>query len=216
MHSILSQQSPQGCCQNSVNVCLVEDKLFLTFEGAMSVASFLNSSFLQAVSVVMLWPAHVQKFPQASKHLCSAKLQTRCDVCCVCQSICWFIPTDSSMPRAVDRQMSLQPKTVHGSVPAGVAYTRLYFLQQVPAPCNIHWWVTQAGSCQDQIVHPFLTQAFKSIGNRPISADDWKMNIRTDATSSACFLKTWQVTVSVPPALPGLRFRKKIFTAGNW
>ena len=43
----------------------------------MSAASFLHSSFLQAISAVMLWLVHVQKVPQASEHLCPAKLQTR-------------------------------------------------------------------------------------------------------------------------------------------
>ena len=60
------------------------------------------SSFLQAISAVVLWPAHVQKALQASKHLCPAKPQSRCDVCCACQSVCLFIPSDSGMARAVD------------------------------------------------------------------------------------------------------------------
>ena len=30
----------------------------------MSSASFLHSSFLQAISALMLWPVHVQKVPQ--------------------------------------------------------------------------------------------------------------------------------------------------------
>ena len=34
----------------------------------------------------MLWPVHVQKAPQASEHLCPARLQTRCDVCCASQN----------------------------------------------------------------------------------------------------------------------------------
>ena len=51
----------------------------------MLAASFLHSSFLRTISAVMLWPIHVQKAPQALKHLCRAKLQTRCDVCCACQ-----------------------------------------------------------------------------------------------------------------------------------
>ena len=50
----------------------------------MSAASFLHSSFLQAINVVMLWPVHVQKVPQTSEHLCPAKLQTRCNVYCAC------------------------------------------------------------------------------------------------------------------------------------
>ena len=81
----------------------------------MSDTSFLNSSFFQAINAVMLWPVHVQNFPKASEHLRSAMLQT---ICCACQSICPFIPTDSGMPRAVDPRKSLQPKTVHGCVPA--------------------------------------------------------------------------------------------------
>ena len=104
---LVSQQSPQGCPQNSANVCLVEHRSFPTSEGGMSAASFLHSSFLQAINAVMLWPVHVNKVTQASEHLCPAKLQTRCDIFCACQSICPFIPTDSGVPRAVDLQKSL-------------------------------------------------------------------------------------------------------------
>ena len=103
----VSQQSPQGCPRNSVNICLVEHRSFSTFEGGMSAASFLHSSFLQAVNAVMLWLVCAEKVPQASEHLCPAKLQTRCGICCACQSICPFIPTDSSLPRIVDPQKSL-------------------------------------------------------------------------------------------------------------
>ena len=71
----------------------------------MSAASFLHSSLLQAIKV--LWPVHVEKVPQASEQLCLAKLQTRCDICCACQSICPFIPTDSGVPRTVDPQKTL-------------------------------------------------------------------------------------------------------------
>ena len=42
----------------------------------MSAASFLNSSFFQAINAMKLRPVHVQKIPQASEHLCPAKLQT--------------------------------------------------------------------------------------------------------------------------------------------
>ena len=73
----------------------------------MSAASFFRSSFLRAISTVMLWPVHVKKVPQASEHLCPAKLQTRCDICCARQSICPFIPTDSGVPWTVDPQKSL-------------------------------------------------------------------------------------------------------------
>ena len=95
----VSQQSPQGCPRNSANICLVEHRSFSTLEGGMSAVSFLHSSFLQAVNAVMLWPVHVQKVSQASEHLYPAKLQTGCDICCACQSMCPFIPTDSGMPR---------------------------------------------------------------------------------------------------------------------
>ena len=125
------QQSPQGCPRNSAAICLVEHRSFSTLEGGMSAASFLHSSFLQAISAVMLWPVHVQKVPPASEFLCPTKLQTRCDICCACQSICPFIPTDSDLPRAVDLQKSLQPKTVHGCVPGGAAHSRLHLLQEV-------------------------------------------------------------------------------------
>ena len=53
--------------------------LFPTSEGGMSAASFLHSSSLQVINAVMLWSVHVQKVPQATEHLCPAKLQTRCD-----------------------------------------------------------------------------------------------------------------------------------------
>ena len=99
----VSQQSPQGCPRNSASICLVEHSSFSALEGGMSAASFLHSSFLHAINAVMLWPVHVQKVPQASEHLCPAKLKTRCDICCACQSICPFIPTDSGVPRTVDK-----------------------------------------------------------------------------------------------------------------
>ena len=89
----VSQQSPQVCPRNSANICLAEHRSFSAFEGGMSAASFLHSSFLQAVNAVMLWLVRAEKAPQASEHLCPAKLQTKCDICCACQSICPFIPT---------------------------------------------------------------------------------------------------------------------------
>ena len=107
----------------------------------MSADSIPHSSFLQSVNAVMLWPVHAQKVPQTSNHLCPAKLQTRCDICCACQSICPFIPTDSGKPRTVDPQKSLQPKTVHGCVPVGAAQSRLYLSQEV------HWVCENDGMC---------------------------------------------------------------------
>ena len=103
----VSQQSPQGCPRNSANICLVEHRSFSTLEGEMSAASFLHSSFLQAVNAVMLWLVRVEKVPQAPEHLCPAKLQARRDICSACQSICPFIPTDFGVPRTVDSQKSL-------------------------------------------------------------------------------------------------------------
>ena len=116
----VSQQSIHGCLRSSANVCLVEHRSFPTEAGG-SASSFLHYSFFQAISVVMLWPVHVQKVPQASKHLCPTMLQTRCDISCACQSVCPFIPTDSVMPRAVDPQTPL-PKTEHGCVPVGAVH----------------------------------------------------------------------------------------------
>ena len=101
---LVSQQSPQGCPQNSANICLVEHRSFSTSEDGMSAASFLHPSFLQAINAVMLWPVHVQKVPQTSEHLCPGKLQTICNISCACQSICPFIPTDCGVPRTVDSQ----------------------------------------------------------------------------------------------------------------
>ena len=101
----VSQQSPQGCPRNSANICLVEHISFSALEGGMSAASSLYSSVLQAVNAVMVWPVHVQKVPQASEHLCPAKLQTRC----ACQSICPFIPNDSGVPRTVGSPFQIPP-----------------------------------------------------------------------------------------------------------
>ena len=96
----------------------------------MSVPSFLHSSFLQAINAVMLWSIYGQNVPQASEHLCPTKVQTRCDICCACQSICLFIPTGPGMLRAVDPQRSVQLKTLHGCVPVGAAHSRIHLLGQ--------------------------------------------------------------------------------------
>ena len=67
----------------------------------------------------MRWCSGLSKFlyvPQAPKHLCPAKLQTRCAVCCACQSVCVFISFSSGMAKAVGPQTSLKPKTVLGKV----------------------------------------------------------------------------------------------------
>ena len=127
----VSQRSPQGCPRNSANVCLVERRSFSSSEDGMSAAFFLLFSFVKAIRAVMLVPVHVQKVPQVSEHLCPDKLQTRCHICCACQSTCPFIPINSDVPRAVDPQKFLQPKTEHGCVPVGTAHSRLHLLQQV-------------------------------------------------------------------------------------
>ena len=59
----VSRQSPQGCPRNSANICLVERISFSAFEGGMSAASFLHSSFLQAVNAVMLWQEECLPLP---------------------------------------------------------------------------------------------------------------------------------------------------------
>ena len=79
--------SPPKVALETVPIILFARSLS-TLEGGMSAASFLHSSFLQAINAVMLWPVHVEKVPQALEHLCPVKLQTRCDICCACQSIC--------------------------------------------------------------------------------------------------------------------------------
>ena len=108
--------------------CLSEHRSFPTSGGRMSAASFFHFSFLQVIIAVMLWPVHSQKVSQASGHLCPAKVQTSCDICCAFQFICPFIATDSGVPRAVDSQKSLLPKTVHGCVAVGAAYFRLFVI----------------------------------------------------------------------------------------
>ena len=110
-----SQQPRQGCPCNSADVCLVEHRSFPKLESGMLAASFLPSSFLRVTTAVMLQPAHVQKVPQALKHLCPAKVQTRCDVFCACQSYARSFPSDCNMARTADILKSLQPKTVHSS-----------------------------------------------------------------------------------------------------
>ena len=92
------KQSPQSCPGNSANICLVEHRSFSTLEGGMSAASFLHSSFLQAINAVMLWLVHDLEVPQASEHLCPAKLQTRCDICYACYISVISVATGSCPP----------------------------------------------------------------------------------------------------------------------
>ena len=120
------RQCPSFCSQTVLGFFfLVEHRSITTPEGEVSAAFFLHSSFLQTTSAMMLWPVHVQKIPQASKHLCLAKLQTRCDICCACKSVCCFIPSDPGVARAVDPRKSLQLETVHDCVSVRTAHHRL-------------------------------------------------------------------------------------------
>ena len=64
----------------------------------MSAAAFLHSSFLQAINCLPIFRKFLKPLNTSALPSC----RTRCDVCCVWQSVCPFIPTDSSMPRAVD------------------------------------------------------------------------------------------------------------------
>ena len=89
--------------------------------------------FPSGQSAVMLWPVDVQTVPQASKNFCPARLQTRCDICCACLSICLSIPFDSD---SQGLQKSLQPKTVYRCVPVRAANPRLHLFQQVPCVCE--------------------------------------------------------------------------------
>ena len=69
------QQSSQGCPRNSVNICLVEHRSFSTSEGGMSAASFLRSSFLQAINAVMSGLSVLRKFlkPRSTSVLSSSR-----------------------------------------------------------------------------------------------------------------------------------------------
>ena len=102
----------------------------------MSAASFLHSSFLQAISAVMLWPVHVQKVPEAPEHLCPVKLQTRCDICCACQSICAIIPTDSGVPRTVEYTIGIVPEELSLFAAAYRSPSCQYAIPQTRSGCT--------------------------------------------------------------------------------
>ena len=70
----VSQQSTQGCPRNRANICLVERRSFSTLEGGMSAASFLHSSFLQAIRAVMLKPLNTSSLPSCRPDVISAVL----------------------------------------------------------------------------------------------------------------------------------------------
>ena len=95
IHFPISQQSLQGCpppppprtslpSPPSTNAGLVVRRSFLPSEDGTPTTSFLCSSFLRAISAVMLWPVHVQKISHASKYLYPAKLSTSYDVVWAC------------------------------------------------------------------------------------------------------------------------------------
>ena len=127
-----SSTQRQGSSRNSANVCLVEHRSFPTSEDGILAASCLHCSFLQAINAVMLWPVHVQKIPEASEHLCSAKLQTRCGrlatVTCVTASTsmvrpevvtlwaplssCTVLPPCLTMNAQPDRSLVTEPSTM--------------------------------------------------------------------------------------------------------
>ena len=77
----VSQQSPQGCPRNNANICLIEHRSFSTLDRGMSAASFLHSSFLQAINAVMLWPVHVHK---SQRSLSERSDSSRCPSIPIC------------------------------------------------------------------------------------------------------------------------------------
>ena len=60
----------------------------------------LSFSTPLSVSRSMLWCCGLSMFRKLFKlrSFCPAKLQTRCDICCTCQSICLFIPLTLACP----------------------------------------------------------------------------------------------------------------------
>ena len=85
---LVSPQPLEGHLWKSTSIGLVVHRSSSIPEGRMLTTSFLHPSFLQAISAVMLWCVHVEKVPQASQHLCAAKLETSCQVSYAFQSIC--------------------------------------------------------------------------------------------------------------------------------
>ena len=83
----------------------------------MSAASFLHSSFLHEINVVMHWSVHVQEVPQASKHLDfyldSPQITQLSDLCCVEETRAKPIYSDTFLPfRAVQFNDTFLPFTV--------------------------------------------------------------------------------------------------------
>ena len=136
----------RGFPRYSAKAGLVDHGSFRTSEGGTSTASFLHSTFLQAISTVMLLllPVHVS---QGSGHLCLAKLKTSCDVCFVGQSVHPSI--DFGVMRAVDPQLCLQPKTVHGCVPVRAAHPSLHCWLIGCLTSQQHASVSQGRICSD-------------------------------------------------------------------
>ena len=105
----VSQQSPQGCPQNSGNVWLNTDRS-RPWRVECRPLSFSTPLSFRRSMLCCSGLSVFRKFLNASEHLWPAKL-TRCDICCTCQSICPFIPTDSGVSRTVGPQKSMRPET---------------------------------------------------------------------------------------------------------
>ena len=92
---------PKAALETVPIFCLVEHRSLSTLEGGMSAASFLHSSFLQAVNAVMLWLVRVEK---SLKPLSTSALPScRPDVIsAVVASL-----SARSLPRTVNPQKSL-------------------------------------------------------------------------------------------------------------
>ena len=93
----VSQQSPQGCPRNSANIVWLNTDRSRPWRVECRPLPFSTPLSFRAINAVMLWLLRVEKVPQTSEHLCPGKLQTRCDICCACQAVCSFIPTDSGI-----------------------------------------------------------------------------------------------------------------------
>ena len=131
MPSHTCQQSPQGCLQNSANVCVVEHRLFPTLEG-VSIGCFLSPLIFPSGDQ-MFWCSGLSKFREFLNPL-SSKQWTGCDVCCVYQSAC-SVPLIPAWP-AQCIHSSLCCWRLNGCVPVRAAHLVLHLLQQVHWVCE--------------------------------------------------------------------------------
>ena len=130
-----SQQSPQGCHQNSSNVCLVQHWPFLT----------LDDGTLFKFHPAMIWPVYIHMFlkplntsalPSCRPDLMSAVLASL------------SARSFSGMAWAVDPQKSLHPQTVYGCVPVRAVHLQtvwLYASQGGPST-DCAWLCASQGS----------------------------------------------------------------------